>query len=319
MSVTEQIIAVLDEEENYVTRLLRHFKRENTTDISPVAFTSEEAFEKYCEQNSVALLVCEENLYHHMKKVPDIPCILLAGSSVVREGEGPPVIYKYRTAQQVWEELLNYYRKMAVQPEMVRCGGSPKVYTVCSPFGGSGVSSLAYGFAKRLSKKKKVFYLSFDPFYLPEQSEYSEKNALTEVIYYLKQNTTYRDEKLNQLLWQRDRLDCLFGVGHWADLSEMSNREAKSLLEWIAGREKYDCIVIDSGVLCDAVSGCMQLSESIVMIKKNGKKEMQQEKEFLRQAGLRDSGFADKVIALETEEPEKLLQNLWLLTEEKDN
>ncbi|MDE7327469.1 MAG: hypothetical protein K2N63_14555, partial [Lachnospiraceae bacterium] len=91
----ENVLAILDEEGEYVSRLLRYFNSREGKGFEAAAFTSEESFRQYGEKHGIGLLVCEESLYAAMEEAPGCPTLLLSAKKRVREGVGPPILYKY--------------------------------------------------------------------------------------------------------------------------------------------------------------------------------------------------------------------------------
>lgn len=301
----KQVLAILDGEEAYVSRLLRYWNSREGIGIAAAAFTSEESLRHYMEHQEVGLLLCEAGLYHSMEHPPDCKTVLLSGKGCVRESDGLPVIFKFQSAQEIIEEILGYCQELQVGLPRAALGYGFTVYTVCSPVGGSGVSSLAFAIAKKKSKYGRVLFVALDPFYQPEVPG-SSSEALARAIYYIKQKSAGLREKLNRAIIKTERVDCLYGVSHWADISECTGKEMAGLLQEAAEGGRYDFIVVDAGEFTDAAAGSMGISEKVIMI--SGGMAGGKEKEFLRQACFQDSGFPDRLVRVQKGERERMLE-----------
>lgn len=306
----EQILAILDGEEAYVTRLLRYWNSQEGVGITAAAFTNEESLYCYMEKHKIGLLLCEAGIYRSMEHPPDCKTVLLSGQGYVRESDGMPVIFKFQSAQEIMDEIMGYYQELRTEAADTAVADGTMICTVCSPSGGSGVTALALALARKKSKNGRVFFLSLDPFYRPESSGGSKHEALTKAIYYIKQNSAGLKEKLNQFIMKNERLDCLCGVAHWADISECTAQEMGELLRELSAFGRYELLVIDAGGFTDAAAGCMNVSNRIVMIAGNGKRAAEKEKEFLRQAAFRDPGFSDKLIRIPQGGTEEMLEQV---------
>lgn len=304
----ERVLAILDEEEEYVSRLLRYLNGREEREFELAAFTSEESFRQYREKHEVGLLVCEETLYAAMEHTPDCPTVLLSPGGRVREGTGPPVICKYQSAQDIFCEIIGYYRELTPQKARAACVKNARIVTVCSAFGGSGVSALAYTLAKRKAKGERAAFISLDPFYQPERSEPESGEALTEAIYFIRQNSAKFSEKLK--LKTAEHVDCLYGVAHWADLSECTAEDMAELLRQLASKGDYAFVAVDAGAFTAASAGCMEMSDTVVLISQEGKKASERERLLVRQAKRRDAGFEERLLRVARQTPEKMAEEV---------
>ncbi len=301
------ILAILDEEQEYVSRLLRFLNSQKGQEFEAAAFTSEENFWQYNKKHAVGLLVCEETLYASMALVPECPTILLSAQRKVREGAGPPTIYKFQPAQEIFDAIVGYYREIMPAESAHRTQGT-RIVTVCSAVGGSGVSTLAYLLAKRKAKGEKVVFISLDPFFQTEKSEPEANEALTKAIYFIRQNSAKFSEKVK--LKMVEHMDCLYGVAHWADLCECGRKEMGELLTRVVDKGHYELVVVDAGAFTAASAGCMEMSDVIILISGEGRKAAGKEQEFMRQARSADAAFAGRLMQLASQPADKMLEEV---------
>lgn len=174
--------------------------------------------------------------------------------------------------------------------------------------GGNGVSTLAYMLAKKKAKTKKVAFLSLDPFFMPEKAEKDMSVALSEAIYFIRQDSAKFSGKLKFKMVER--MDCLYGVAHWSDLCECSRQEAVKLLRGIEKAGQYELIVVDSGAFTALSAGCIGVSDTIVFLTGEGKRAQAREEEFLRQAKCMDAGISERLICISRQTVERAAEEV---------
>lgn len=307
----EKSLAILDGEERYASRLLLYFQgQKEFQGFTAAVFTNEECYRRYEQKHPHGLLLCEEAMYRQMLPKPACKTVLLAGKGCVRESAGPPVIFKFQSAQEILEELLGYFEEVDTGVETATCQDNSLV-AFFSPTG-CRTAALAYALAKQRAKKKSVFYLSLDAFDKPGARE-DPVTALSEIIYLLKANSTQIQHALPGLIKKQEHMECLYGVAHWADISECSAAEIRTLLDGIRDTGKYEEIVVDAGAPTDAAAGCMEAAGRIVLLAGREADAVSRENEFLRQELFRDAGVEKKLIRQEPGENmlEELLEKLY--------
>lgn len=306
----EQVLAILDGEERYASRLLQFFSGQKELAFSAAAFTSEEKLRDYMERHKVALLLCETGLYEQMERAPECPVMLLSDRSYVRDAGGLPMVFKFQSASEILKEILVYYEELYPGQQALPQTGDTRICTVLSPFGGCGVTTLAELLAQELSKQNKVLFLSFDPFYFCELQGDAGCDALSEAIYYVKQKSETGRRKQNQKIRKKGNLAYLCGVNHWADISECTGEEMMLLLQELAQENSYDFIIIDAGEFTDALAGAMCLSEMLFFMVKEGQENGKKEELFMRQALFRMPELKERLVRLKTGERERILQQM---------
>ncbi len=305
----EQVLAILDGEEMYARRLLQFFSSQKELNFSVAAFTSEEKLAVYMERHKIALLLCEAEMYAQLMCVPDCPVMLLSDRSCVREPGGPRMVFKFQSAADILKEILLYYEEVCPGGAVVAHVGAAKICTVLSPAGGCGVTAMAELLAQELSRQSKVLFISFDPFYFLELSGDARKDALSEAIYYAKQNSEAGKKKQNEWLQKKGNLSCLCGVAQWADISECSSKEVAALLQELSG-ESYDFVVIDGGGFTDVLVGCMALSHVLFELVKESEEFRKKERYFREQVTFRIPEVTQKLVQLESGRQEECLQKM---------
>lgn len=108
-----------------------------------------------------------------------------------------------------------------------------------SPFGGIGVSELAYRLAKELSAKEKVLLLSFDAYHNFEQEFISFR--LSDLLFYWQ---TLKQVRIPDFCYQSGNLHILHGPKIPQDLEVLKSRKKRELLQ-MARAEGYTKIIFD--------------------------------------------------------------------------
>lgn len=311
----EQILAILDGEERYAARLQHFLNHQTALGMRAAAFTSVQNFEQYMEQHPVSLLLCEESLYYEMEQLPKCRTVLLSERIRVREGESPPLILKFQSAEEILKELMELFQQVPAKDAAAEPHPAAKLLTFCSVTRAEKASELALQYARKKSKQEKVFYLSLDPFYQPEGTECI--SALSAAIYYIKQGSEIFREKFNQFVVKKEKMECLYGVSCWTELLECSAGETAELLKEIAVITAADTIIADAGGFTEAAAGCMAVSDQIVFVKGNSKREEKREQLFLEQAQKWDTQMQQRTKQLPALSVEEMLAQLTRILREE--
>lgn len=134
-------VAVCDFEEEYAVRLMNYINGQTTYGILALAFTDENRFREYLENNSLDLALIAEEFEVEQMEDRVIP--------LCRE-EGREGIYKYQPASKIIAKVQMILEKeyrvkdSKVKGEIAPC----KMIGVYSPIGRSGKTNLALAMAK---------------------------------------------------------------------------------------------------------------------------------------------------------------------------
>ena len=97
---------------------------------------------------------------------------------------------------------------------------------------------------------------------------------------------------------------------HWADLCECGRKEMGELLARVVDKGHYELVVVDAGAFTAASSGCMEMSDVIILISGEGRKAAGKEQEFMRQARSADAAFAGRLMQLASQPADKMLEEV---------
>ena len=94
-----------------------------------------------------------------------------------------------------------------------------------------------------------------------------------------------------------EKIDCLYGVAHWADLCDCTKEDAAKLLEGILQAEPYEFVVVDAGAFTAISAGCIALADRVILISEE-ERIQGKEQEFMRQLKSADGGMEERLFRL---------------------
>lgn len=144
---------------------------------------------------------------------------------------------------------------------------APKFWYLYSPFGGIGVSGIAYEIAKKLSKKERVLLLSFDSFhnfvldFIPFR--------LSDYLFY---RQTLGEANIEDFCIRKEGFDILHGPTQPRDLEVLKREEKRSFLRSLQFG-KYDRVIFDLSS-SNMLDWCLpqEENESLFVIRKEEEK-----------------------------------------------
>ena len=164
------------------------------------------------------------------------------------------------------EEIMTRFR-MVIQadiPESVIEIRDKRIYSVCSPVGGSYSSTFALALAKYYSLQGKTLFITFDPFFiLPETDKDPKNRDLTDLIFYLDEKEAYIPDFIREITIKHGNLECISGVSHWFDLYDLSPQSMNVLLQVVCKIPDYENIIFDVGIIGAASMEVFLTSEKI--------------------------------------------------------
>lgn len=226
-----------------------YFNQGKNSIFHTIAFTELKSYFEYAREDEIEVLLCsEEFAMEIMQESNSRFTFLLAKNSMVRESDGIHTIFKYQSAEDIMISILNVYSPKDLFDEKMTVQGTIKSIGITSPAGGSWCSSLAVALAYFYGKKSKTLFISFDPFFAGKSLGLDiQLPGITESVCYIRQNPEADLQKLSSLIASSETFDYLTGCSHWADFTEVSEKEGEHLLFRLADTKVYEVLVIDLG------------------------------------------------------------------------
>lgn len=241
-------LAIIDNDENYVRRLVSNFQLNYAERIEPYAFSEYEMFESFFQDNIVHVVLASEKLSAQIQTVPERAAFAwLVSDNAVREWEGHPAVGKYQKAELVYKDVLGLYAD--IEGKLVlrnASGGRCVLFT--SVQGGAGTSVTAAAYALSVGRMgKKVIYLNLDRLGQAELFFQGEgSTGFSDVIYALKTKNGKLPVKLESILRRDSRGVSFFAsCKNAAHMLELNADDVDMLLAALNSMEGYDYIVVD--------------------------------------------------------------------------
>ena len=209
-------------------------------------------------------------------------------------------VKKYQRISRVYNKILEYYSEFCPS-RGIDSEGKTNIYAFYSPVGGVGKTTIALATAARLaSMGKKVLYVNLedipsDGFYLPQDGEHGLSLLATQ----LGENVNF-GMKVQSLL--QNKSENFFYVNHFDspnDSYDLTEDEAKMLLEQLATTSLFNCIVVDLGIGLDKkILSVFDIVDKVVIVEKHDNVSIQKLKTFYDQAHIVNA-FAEKMIRVQ--------------------
>lgn len=247
-----------------------------------------------------ALLIeeaCQEEWYQQDRaREENVLCVWLTEDNTGKnDSDTEPCIFMFQSADRVGEQLLQFVtekmlenrsgpreRQLAGKPppgpeekapgeRAGSCGidsaaeHAPVVLGFCSPCGGVGTTSLAYGCAKELARKNEVLFLSLDPF--PGLAEgLPNRQGISELLYLLSEyDGDWVEHKVTALIRQ-NRMDMILGIADFRDLYELDCDVWNHLISGLRKEQNYQYVLVDFGKICSFSGDLLKSCQSLAVI-----------------------------------------------------
>ncbi len=226
-------VAVCDFEEEYAVRLMNYMNGQTTYGILALAFTNEDRFREYLENNSLDLaLMAEEFEGRQMEDKVVHLC----------KEEGREGIYKYQPASEIIAKIQmilekeNRVKNFDVKGEIAQC----KMIGIYSPIGRSGKTS----FALAMAKEKGSLYIGME-----EYSDLVEgRTTMSDFCYWIRKKEEMIVRKVEEQMVVEDEVCKLVSPLTYMDLKELTVDEYAWFFDKLKTSGKFRKIVVDIGV-----------------------------------------------------------------------
>lgn len=256
-------VAVLDSDVEFLNRLTKILQQKYADRISLSIFSNEDTLYQNLKSNPVDLVLFEQTMKIEEEKIPD--GVTAGYLSVMPDADtidGIPAICKYQKVEELYRMMLNLYAEKASDVKLKgKKAGDTRVVLFTSVQGGCGTSTAAAAYALRRVSEKKVFYLNLEKFGDSDLYFQGEGSlSFSDMIYALKSRKGNLSIKLESVV-QTDPsgVDFFHACKNAYDMSELSDEEARALIQELIQSGKYEEIVVDiSGDMTERMSMLMK-------------------------------------------------------------
>ena len=256
-----KLLAIYDTEASYAARLMDYMKRATVADFEILMFTRRESLEEFLKDHVVELLLLGEEMQEELPRENIRFTVRLSGSKAIGRKEAIQTIYKYQSAREVLNDLLACYMKAQGSQSSVR-DRALSLISVFAPVGGLQEGTYARNLALCLAEKQKVLLLQMEQLPVSEEIDLTEKKqALSEFIYYLKEEHTQFIPKLKEQLMFSGKLAYLSGIAHGLDLLSLGKEDAVRLIEELRKSTDFEAVIFYLGIYTEFAIEVMKHSD----------------------------------------------------------
>jgi len=201
-------------------------------------------------------------------------------------------IFKYQSAGKIKSDILSCYTRLEDNQEAAF--DSTQFISVFAPVSGAEKQAFSWLFAKELSNKRKVLFISLDMLsaFISTQNE-ENRYALSEYLYYLKEGTKDHISKLKSYLNYSEKLSYLSGLSHGFDLLSISKDDVNKFIDEMKEHKDYERIVFYLGIYTEASMEILKRSSKVFLTICDRPYEEEVIKEWKRQMELMGSMISD--------------------------
>lgn len=241
-------LAIIDNDENYVKRLISNLQVNYADKLEPYFFSSYDLFLDFYRSNKVQVILVSEEIEVKGEEIPkDVSFAWLVSNNAVEAIAEYPAVGKFQKAELLYKSVLGLYADMESKI-IFRGDGRARCIVFSSAQGGVGTSSVAAAFALQAAERgRRPLYLSFDKFSRSELFFQGDGNlGFSEVIYSLKTKKSNLPLKLESIL-KKDNSGTLFfdSCKCAGDILEINSEDIDLLFPALNGMETVDYLVVD--------------------------------------------------------------------------
>ena len=245
------IFAICGKEDHYVERLTEHFKRKQGNPFEFLAFTDENTFRLYAQQNKIAFLLIECEAADRSTLENFDGCVaLLSEEALPSELLQYPVICKYQSCDRIFEQMIKIYTEYGnpekdTEKKFHVLKRETEVFTVYSPVRRCGKTGFALTLGQILAEEYPTLYLNLEPIAeFGDKTKREEQGDISDLIYLFRQGSCNFLYQLGAMAGKIRKLDYIPpGIG-W-DLERVQAEEWIRFVQEIIENSTYEVIVLD--------------------------------------------------------------------------
>lgn len=181
----EVYIAILDSDEDYISRFSEYINQRPIETIHIIFFTAENLFSDFINENNNVLAIIAENLFEETNiQYDNSKTVLLCECADVVSINSIDTIYKYQKIETVINKLINFFllKISTEQKNAIVKKRDSLIIGIYSPINRCGKTSLAVQIGEKLSDQNKVLLINFDEFSpLSGMFGYESKEDLSDI------------------------------------------------------------------------------------------------------------------------------------------
>lgn len=244
-------VAVLDDNKSYLSRLSVAFTGKFADKLEVYSFSALEGALTGLVENKIDVFIASDSFDIDVAKIPSgCGFAYFVYSPEVSSLRNQKTICRYQKAEMIYKEILGIFSEKATDIGFrVEGDGETRICVFTSASGGTGASTLAVGFAKRLAKiGKKVLYLNLESFgnsnlYFSGEGQFT----FGDIIFSLKSKKVNLAIKMESYV-KEDASGVYFysSSANALDMAEITKEDIEQLISAIKTMNSYEYVVIDT-------------------------------------------------------------------------
>lgn len=274
-----KIIALCDTDEIYCDRFLNYYMNHKVSGIEFITYTSEEILLKDTQKKDISIYLLTDT-FLSLKLCEEEKCVIYfsndrdyKASMIEKDRNCEHSIFKFQAIDAVLRELFQIESESS-QTEVLFSKenlkevnlSSSKIISIFSPSNEDVQSFISISIAKQIGKQKKVLYLNLiENSGMEELFEENFEEDISDFFYYLKQDKSDLQERLQGFLYHTRDFDYIPAAFQSKGLYELSEKEREKFF-LLLHVLKYDVIIIDFGNSIMGLEELCKASDSVYCI-----------------------------------------------------
>ncbi len=265
-------VAVLDDNKSYLNRIASVFTGKFADKLEIYSFSSMDVAIAGLIENKIDVFISSDSFEINVSKLPPhCGFAYFVYSPEVHSLRDQKTICRYQKAEMIYKEILSIFSDQVSDIELKFDGdGDAMISTFTSASGGTGASTLAVAFAKRLAGMgKKVLYLNLEKFgnsdmYFSGDGQFD----FSDIIFSLKSKKANMVFKMESYVKEDSSGVNFYSSSRNAlDIAEITKEDIQQLITAIKTMGTYEHIIIDTGFyISSSVIEILSQSQNIIFV-----------------------------------------------------
>lgn len=263
----ERTFALYDSDFYYATRFMEYFKKKREIPFEVIVFTQLESLKEYLRTNSVNVLLLGSDIDDDEIFITRTKYIYqLMEDQRDSKNTNSDSVYKYQPVSQVMQDILKDYRNRERRVNQEAAIDQAKILTIFSLKQRQEAIAYSRALQSILSRKRSILFINLGLLPVPFMEDMqSEKNALSEIIYYIKEKKDINIQLKE--LFHTALSTYLGGLDHAADILSLNLEDAKKLMKDLRESSDYQLILFYIDSVSEALMELMLQSDVQIIIK----------------------------------------------------
>ncbi len=253
VNLENKILAICDDENTYAELLTKQLLRQKECSLEIRKFSDFEKLKEFAADKLITYLIISDIYIDKAVEIEALSYYFLTNSKDKKKGDyiDSEYIYRYQAVSDIYAQIVGCKRVKHEERKGDSRSSEPEIIGMYNPVRRNGQTTLARALALGLGKKKyKVLYINLDEIGVPvDKLRDSEKNVegkgnISDIIYYLKQNSQQLLELINRATHQGKNFDFIAPQPIFTELQSVTLEEWILLVDFLKKGE-YEKIILD--------------------------------------------------------------------------